>query len=124
MKLGANPRWVDTFVGHIVINLICSLPEEEQSAYYKRREAEIAKDGSRETNVTVTIDGMEFDFKIFAEEIERQMDRMIVEAAGKLLKEKTYDLTERLSDSIDELVNGIRKQAADALGYNPWENER
>lgn len=113
-----GPRWVDTYMGHIAIRLMCTLPEAEQVAFYKKVPPGTGID------ITVTMSGVEFDFEKFAEIVYKQLDTMVVEEAGKMLKEKTSDLTERLHDSIEQLTQGIRKQAMEHLGYNPWEHER
>lgn len=105
-------------MGHIAIRLMCTLPEQEQAAFHKQNAPGTGID------ITVSMNGVEFDFEKFAEIVYKQLDVMVVEEAGKMLKQKTSDLTERLHDSIEHLTQGIRKQASDALGYNPWEYER
>ncbi len=120
MNVNTGPRWTDTFMGRIVIHLLSSCPSEQMEAYWAMKKTKPGGD----CEVTVTIDGMEFDFKLFSDHVEKQLNQMVAERAGALLQDRTGDLMQKLQDSIDELVNGIRKQAADALGYNPWENER
>ncbi len=114
-----GPRWTDTFMGHIVIHVLSHSPEEQQRLFWEQHKSPVPG-----VDVTVTIDGMPFDFKHFSDHLEKHMDDMILRKAGELMQENVGDLTNKLYDAMNELINGIRKQAADKLGYNPWEHER
>lgn len=113
-------NWVHQFVGHIVIGLLCTLPEEEQAAFHKRN----PPGPERGLEIKVTVGDTEFDFRKFAERCEQHLDYEVTKLAGEMLKEQTGDLMYKLQKSVDELVRGIRRQAAEKLGYNPWENDR
>lgn len=75
-------------------------------------------------DVRVSINGIELDFRDFADEVQRQLDDMVMRAAGDLLKQtvgtKLDDLIAEAHDSLERLNDGIQKKATEMLGYNPW----
>lgn len=118
-----DPReWVDRFIGHIVVNLITSWPKEQQAAYWEQKGDR--KGEPKPITVSITIDGFEADFRKFAEECERQLDRMIVEKAGEMLKEQLGEELHEMLHVVDQLGEGLKRRAAEMLGYDPWERGR
>lgn len=116
-----DPDWVRQFTGHIAIGMICTLSEDDQAAFYAERKDKPPGTG---TEVRVIIDGKEFDFELFAKRVEQQLDREIVEKAGELLKTRVFEMLEPLQDSVDKFADGLKAQAAEMLGYNPWDQDR
>lgn len=78
-------------------------------------------------DVRVSINGVDLDFRDFASEVQRQLDDMVMREAGELLKQivsdKLDDLMHEAHESITRLNDGVRKKAAELLGYNPWRDE-
>lgn len=78
-------------------------------------------------DVRVSINGIELDFRDFADEVQRQLDDMVTREAGELLKQTVGDKLDELiydaHESLRRLNEGVQKKAAEMLGYNPWSTE-
>lgn len=93
-------------------------------------DAELREKGSADLpvyDVRVSINGIELDFRDFADEVTRQLDDMVTREAGELLKktvgDKLDDLIYEAHQSLERLNEGVQKKAAELLGYNPWKDE-
>lgn len=116
-----DPReWVDRLIGHIVVNLITSWPKERQDEYWRKKRDRDRPDEPAPVTVVLMIDGFEADFRKFAEECERQLDRMVVEKAGELLKDQIGDRLHEFLNAAEHFEEGLKRRAAELLGYNPW----
>lgn len=117
MKLMKNntDKWINDYTGRIVMHLI-SLDKN------RKKFEKLLEDYNKnsEWDVTVAINGIEFPFKDFAEHAMSQYSKQVVEAAGELMQEKVGDVTCKLQDTIDRLVDAIKTEAAERLGFNPW----
>lgn len=111
-----STEWLHEFSGHIVVSLLGTMTDEDRSR--------AVKGGGGGHDIRVIINGVEVDFVEFAKKVEKQLDSMVAEKAGELLKAKVYDMLEPFHDAVAEFERGLKKQAADMLGYNPWEYER
>lgn len=78
-------------------------------------------------DVRVSINGIDLNFRDFITEIQRQLDDMVMRAAGDLLKQtvgdKLDDLIGEATRALRRLNEGVQKKAAEMLGYNPWKDE-
>lgn len=93
-------------------------------------EAELREKGDADLpvyDVRVSINGIELDFRDFADEVTRQLDDMVMREAGELLKktvgDKLDDLIYEAHQSLERLNEGVQKKAAELLGYNPWKDD-
>ncbi len=93
-------------------------------------EAELREKGDADLpvyDVRVSINGIELDFRDFADEVTRQLDDMVTREAGELLKktvgDKLDDLIYEAHQSLERLNEGVQKKAAELLGYNPWKDD-
>ena len=96
----------------------------------KTAEADLRSNNSADApvyDVRVSINGVELDFRDFAEEVQRQLDDMVMREAGELLKQtvgdKLNDLINDTHTSLKHLHEGVKQKAVELLGYNPWKDE-
>jgi hypothetical protein len=116
-----EPRgWLDTFVGHAFLSMVSDKGSDKE-AIEKIMERCAAYGGY---DLRVTANDVQLDFDVFLKKIESQMDRMIVEKAGELLKSKLGDLLFEFEEVAQEFGTGLKREAAKLLGYDPWERER
>lgn len=76
---------MESIAGHIVLHYIGN---------DKILAEQIKRDGCAE--VIVTINGKEYDFKSFANQIDNQLERMVKDKASELLESKFFDLEESI----------------------------
>ena len=120
-------RYDYTIESNILMKVLSVRQDAEHIAKFERVLA-IAKDREEpKYEVSLIINGEAHDFRLFAREVANQIDRMVGDAAGRIVKERLGDTLEELAESannaVKHLVEGVRGKAAEMLGYNPWTYE-
>jgi hypothetical protein len=108
---------------NVMLMTLVSSPKAEKSEALERIMANNPvgfKEHDEVYDVRVSINGIDLEFKDFAEEVNRQLDTLLAEAARDLVKEligtRIQDLTERYDAALLELTDAVESEAARLLG--------
>ncbi len=112
-KAPASPKAapVKTFdtlsrAGQVFFGAAMNLSDEDERAFLSDLDK---RDGK--LDVSLTVNGVAFDFEAFANEVEQQFDRATEEAAEELLVRKATDLRQRL----DALMARVEEETRAAV---------
>lgn len=76
-------------------------------------------------DVRVTINGIEVEFKDFAEEVNRQLDSLVSEKASEMIREIGFgqldDIRERIQSQLENLADEVKNRVDDLLKVNSHE---
>lgn len=113
---------MQTATGNVLMHVMSGASPEAMKRFEQVLGIAESKDEPK-YEVVLTINGVEHDFRAFAEMLSATIDRHVMVAATKLVREtigtKLVDATESVVNALDDLRLGIRAEAGRLLGFDP-----
>ena len=113
---------MQTVTGNVLMHVMSGASPEAMKRFEQVLGIAESKDEPK-YEVVLTINGVEHDFHAFAEMLAATIDRHVMVAATKLVREtigtKLVDATESVVNALDDLRLGIRAEAGRLLGFDP-----